>query len=117
MEKQTIYGQPPSKSNCYRVFKHGSFSTLGKTDALRDYEDKFVMQCMLRDMMIDKRFSIDVDVFFRSDQPDLDNALKTILDCLQYCRAIKNDRLCIEIHARKFIDKLNPRIEFTLTTI
>jgi Holliday junction resolvase RusA-like endonuclease len=65
--------------------------------------------------MISKRFKLTVDVFNSSDRPDLDNSFKTILDCLQLCRAIKNDRLCAEIHARKFVDKLNPRIEFQIS--
>lgn len=28
---------------------------------------------------------------------------------------IKNDRDCIEIHARKMVDKANPRVEFAIT--
>lgn len=59
--------------------------------------------------MIDRRFKLDIDVY-ASDRPDLDNALKVTLDCLQSSKAIKNDRYCAEIHARKLIDKENPRI-------
>ena len=72
------------------------------------------MQCALRNANIDKRFKLTIDVYFNSDRPDLDNALKATLDCLQQCKAIKNDRLCAEIHARKLIDKANPRIEFEI---
>lgn len=64
--------------------------------------------------MLSKRFKLTIDVYYKSDQPDLDNSLKVILDCLQTCKAIKNDRLCAEIHARKLIDKLNPRVEFEI---
>jgi Holliday junction resolvase RusA-like endonuclease len=49
--------------------------------------------------------------------PDLDNALKCLLDCLQYAKAIKNDNKCVRIVAEKFIDKLNPRVEFKIITI
>ena len=35
----------------------------------------------------------------------------------QTCKAIKNDRYCVKIVANKFIDKQNPRIEFTLVEI
>lgn len=55
-----------------------------------------------------------MDVYFASDRPDLDNSAKVVLDCLQTAKAIKNDRLCSEIHARKLIDKDNPRIEFVI---
>ena len=56
-------------------------------------------------------------MYFQSNQPDLDNSLKGLLDCLQGCDAIKNDRNCVKIVANKFIDKLNPRIEFTLVEV
>ncbi len=112
--KQTIHGQVPSKSNCYRVITIRGHGSLGKTTALKSYEERFFMQCSLRGANISKRFKINADVYFKSDQPDLDNAFKVILDCLQMCKAIKNDRLCAEIHARKLIDKENPRIEFEI---
>ena len=73
------------------------------------------MQCPLRNKMIEERFKIELDVYFKSDRPDIDNSLKIILDCLQECKAIKNDRQCVEIHVRKLIDKINPRVEFILT--
>lgn len=72
------------------------------------------MQCGLRNANIDKRFKLTIDVYFSSDRPDLDNSCKVVLDMLQSCKVIKNDRLCSEIHARKLIDKENPRIEFEI---
>ena len=62
-------------------------------------------------------FELYVDVYFQSNQPDLDNSLKGLLDCLQTCKAIKNDRNCVKIVANKFIDKLNPRLEFTIVEV
>ena len=112
--RQTIHGQPPSKSNSYRVVKIAGHGSLAKTKAMKDYEEGFFMQCSLRKRMISSRFKLTVDVYFKSDQPDLDNSLKVVLDCLQSCGAIRNDRLCAEIHARKLIDKTDPRIEFIL---
>ena len=47
----------------------------------------------------------------------MDNALKTILDCLQMVEAITNDSLCFEIHAEKRIDRRNPRVEFGMEEI
>ncbi len=112
--KQIIYGQPPSKSNSYKIILVKGHPKLGKTPATEKYEESFFLQCSLRKKGICKRFKITLDVFFASDRPDLDNAQKIILDCLQTCGAIKNDRLCAEIHARKLIDKKNPRIEFEI---
>ena len=116
--EQVILGQIPSKSNCYKIITIAGHSSLGKTAALRAYEKSFFLQCgAYRDRKITDFFRLDVDVYFSSNLPDLDNSLKGLLDCLQMVRAIKNDRQCTEIHARKFIDKNNPRIEFTITEV
>ena len=116
-DKQIIRGQAPSKSNQYRIITLRGHGSLCKTKQIKAYEERFFMQCGLRGLMIDQRFKIDIDVYYASDRPDLDNALKVTLDCLQACKVIRNDRDCAEIHARKLIDKDNPRIEFTLETL
>lgn len=109
----TIHGQPPSKSN-ERGIRDGKYFV---PKVVKDYTQSFMLQCRLRGANISRRFRLALDVFYRSDRPDLDNALKGTLDALQSCGAIKNDRLCIEIHARKFIDKEDPRIEFEIEEI
>lgn len=110
----TIHGQIPSKSNCYRIVTIRGHGSLAKSPALKRYEESFMMQCPLRNMRMDCRFRLTVDVYNQSDRNDLDNSFKVLLDCLQTCKAIKNDRLCAEIHARKFIDKEKPRITFKI---
>ena len=114
MEKQIIHGQPPSKSNTNKIICINGHYTIGKGTEAKKYEEQFFMQCGLRNKKIESRFKLHVDVYFRSDRSDLDNALKVILDCLQSCKAIVNDRQCTEINARKLIDKFDPRIEFTI---
>ena len=115
---QTIIGIPPSKSNCYKVVTIHGHGSLAKTAAMKEWERSFYMQCgTYRDRRIKAYFRLDIDVYFPSQRSDLDNALKGVLDCLQTCRAIDNDRWCTEIHARKFIDKYRPRVEFTITTV
>lgn len=113
----TIYGQVPSKSNGYKIITISGHSSLAKTKALKDYERKFYLQCPLRGEEIAEPFAIDMDVYYNSNRPDLDNAFKIVLDCLQLCKAIKNDRYCYEIHARKLVDKVNPRIELSITKL
>lgn len=110
----TIYGACPSKSNSYKIVRFEGHSSLSKTDALKKYEQSFFMQNSLRRKKINTRFKFSVDVYYSSDRPDLDNALKILLDCLQTSETITNDRLCAEIHARKFIDKKNPRVVFSI---
>lgn len=117
-KEQVIIGCPPSKANSYRVITIAGHGSLGKTTAMKKYEQSFYMQCgKYRDKMITGYFNLDLDVYFPTMSHDLDNSLKVILDCLQSCKAIKNDNRCVAINARKFIDKANPRIEFTLTEV
>ena len=115
--ESVILGSVPSKSNCYKIITLNGHGSLAKTAAMKEFEKKFYLQCSYRNRNIQGFFELYADVYFQSNQPDLDNSLKGLLDCLQSCRAIKNDRNCVKIVANKFIDKNNPRIEFTLVEV
>lgn len=116
--KQTIFGQIPSKSNCYKIVSINGHSSLAKLEALKQYEKSFYLQCNhYRNKNISGLFELHIDVFNGSQRPDLDNAFKICLDSLQDCKAIKNDRNCVKIVAQKFVDKKNPRIEFELIEV
>lgn len=119
---QVIYGNIPSKSNCYKIItfkskdKSKQHASLAKTAALKKYEEDFFIQCnKYRDKMIDGYFQLEVDVYYSSQRADLDNSLKVLLDCLQRVKAFKNDNKCTRIVANKFLDTKNPRIEFSLS--
>ena len=113
-----ILGSVPSKSNQYKIITIAGHSSLGKTPTMKKFEKSFYLQCgAYRNKKIQGFFELYVDVYFQSNQPDLDNSLKGLLDCLQTCDAIKNDRNCVKIVANKFIDKNNPRIEFTIIEV
>lgn len=115
-KEQVIIGSVPSKANSYKIITIAGHGSLAKTAAMKKYEQSFYMQCgKYRGLMLEGYFRLDLDVYFPTMSHDLDNSLKVILDCLQSCKAIKNDNRCVTINARKFIDKNNPRIEFTLT--
>lgn len=119
---QIIFGSIPSKSNCYRIVTFRSkdplkksHATLAKTKELAKYEKDFILQCQhYRNAFITGEFEIEVDVYYPNDRSDLDNSLKVLLDLLQKVRAIHNDNKCVRIVANKYLDKSNPRIEFTL---
>ncbi len=116
--RQTIYGNPPSKSNSYRIITIKGHGSLCKTKALTQYEKDFYIQCNhYRNKNIEGYFEFHIDVYYPSQRSDLDNSLKCCLDCLQKVGAVKNDNLCIKIVAQKFLDKLNPRIEFEIVEI
>jgi Holliday junction resolvase RusA-like endonuclease len=106
----TIYGQVPSKSNGYRIGNN----RLYKSKPLLQYEESFRLQTLTVHDTINLEFGINIIVYFQSNRSDLDNAAKVILDCLQSCGIIANDRLCVRLVMIKKIDKLNPRIEIFL---
>lgn len=116
--KQVIYGNPPSKSNSYRIITIKGHGSLCKTKALAQYEKDFYIQCNhYRNKNIEGYFEFYIDVFYPNQRSDLDGVMKVVLDCLQKVNAIKNDNRAIKIVAQKFLDKLNPRIEFELIEI
>jgi Holliday junction resolvase RusA-like endonuclease len=113
----TILGQVPSKSNGYKIGNN----RLYKSKELKEYEHFFLLKMLeYRHLFIEPikdKFSIKILVYFQSNRSDLDNSAKIILDCLQNCKVIENDRLCHELHMVKYIDKENPRIEFEIKVI
>lgn len=113
---ETIYGQVIGKANHYLAVPDSSGGKrIIKDDLIRAYERSFVQQCKLyKNRLIDGRFKLQVKVYFLSSANDLDNAVKTILDCLQMCNAITNDNNCYDIHAIKRVDANNPRVVFSL---
>ena len=117
-EYQTILGNTPSKSNCYRIINIKGHSSLCKTKALTDFESKFFIQCdKYRCANITGYFELHLKVYYPSERSDLDNSLKVILDCLQRVKAIQNDNRCVKIVAEKFLDKERPRIEFCINKV
>jgi len=117
-QKFIITGNTPSKSNCYKVIRLGNRCGLGKQKKLYDYEKSFLDQMLQYNYeIIEGNFKFIIDVFYDSRRPDLDNSLKVVLDCLQKAKAIKNDNKCLEINAYKHLDKLNPRIEFSIVAL
>lgn len=116
-EKQIIKGKIPSKSNCYKIVTLHGHGSLAKQKILKEYEKSFYLQCSLRDAKIKGFFKLSADVYHENMRPDLDNAFKILLDCLQSCKAINNDRQCVEINARKLVDKDNPRVEFLIEEV
>ena len=89
-----------------------------KDEKIRAYERSFMEQCTkYRNRRISTRFRLFVRVWHSSVRFDLDNSLKTLLDCLQMVGAITDDKLCFQIEAEKRIDKRHPRIEFALQEV
>lgn len=119
MEIETIFGQIVGKANHYQAVpgRNGERRII-KDDKIRAYERSFMEQCTkYRNRRISSRFRLFVRVWHSSIRFDLDNSLKTLLDCLQMVEAITDDKLCFQIEAEKHIDKYHPRIEFALLDV
>ena len=119
MEMETIHGQIIAKANHYQAVpgKDGTKRII-KDEKIRAYERSFMEQCKVyRNRRISSRFRLFVRVWHRSERFDLDNSLKTLLDCLQMAGAIVDDKLCYQIEAEKRIDKYHPRVEFALLEV
>lgn len=119
MEVEVIHGQIIAKANHYQAVP-GKFGRkrIIKDEKIRAYESSFVEQCKIyRNKRISSRFRLFVRVFHSSVRFDLDNSLKTLLDCLQMVGAITDDNLCFQIEAQKLTDKYHPRIEFALLEV
>lgn len=113
--KYVITGNVPSKSNCYKVIRLGNRCGLGKQKQLTSYENSFKLQMLDYEYeLIEGEFKFIIDVYFPSRRTDLDNSFKVVLDCLQKAEVIRNDNKCVEIQARKLLDKEKPRIEFQI---
>jgi len=119
MEVEVIHGQIIAKANHYQAVpgKSGAKRII-KDGKIRAYERSFMQQCRIyRNRRISGRFRLFVRVFHSSVRFDLDNSLKTLLDCLQMAGAITDDKLCFQIEAEKKIDRYHPRIEFALLEV
>lgn len=116
---EIINGQVIAKANHYMsVPGRNGMKRIIKDEKIRAYERSFISQCKIyKNKRISSRFRLFVRVYHSSVSFDLDNSLKTLLDCLQMVNAIENDKLCFQIEAEKKIDKYHPRIEYALLEV
>ena len=116
-EVEVIMGQIVAKANNYQAVPDRATGgrRIIKNSRVRAYERNFLKQCRVyAGRMIDRPFELIVTVYYLHNNFDLDNSLKTLLDCLQLAGAITNDNLCKRIDATKRIDPYRPRVEFSL---
>lgn len=117
-----IHGIVPAKSNCYVIIKLRSKDpnkkehySLARSSQLKKYIQDFAYQYgPHKQPTIEGPFQFQMTVYYANERADLDNSLKVVLDCLQEAKAFHNDNKCEEITVKKRIDKINPRIEFSI---
>lgn len=107
--KQTIYGEPASKSNARIKTARGA--VIKSMKAMRYLED-FRRQVKPPAEMFTEPVVMECTIYYRTQRPDLDESL--VMDGLQYGGVVKNDRLIREKHVFHAIDKENPRAEIII---
>ena len=117
-----VFGEIPAKANHYQVVLskgNSKRARIIKDNAVRNYEGWFVRQVKkapgVPRVPICMPFTISVDVCYTNARHDLDNSLKTLLDCIQMAGIIKDDVLCKEIRAKKLVDKYTPYVHFVIS--
>tara|TARA_R110000803_G_scaffold208189_1_gene276708 strand:+ start:846 stop:1217 length:372 start_codon:yes stop_codon:yes gene_type:complete len=118
----TIAGTVVSKSNSYRAGMKKGFGKyipiIRKSKKLCEYEKMFkkCLPSVFKKVVIEKRFKLEMDVYFTRNANDLDNTPKVVLDCLQQVGFITNDNLCFEIVLRKHL-AFDAKINFKISEL
>lgn len=106
---------PPSSNRYWRTVAYTSKRTnrpaaaIFVSDEAEKYKKEVARQARGQ-MMIQSEVILTVKVFREQRSGDLDNRLKVLCDALQGV-VYANDSQIVEIHAFRFEDKKNPRVE------
>jgi Holliday junction resolvase RusA-like endonuclease len=105
---------PPSANDYYRSIGRGRM--LLSSDG-RNYKTA-VTYIAYRERMkqLEGELVIYLDLFRPQKSGDLDNRIKPVLDAL-IKNAYADDKQIVEIHARRWDDKVNPRVEVRIESI
>ena len=102
---------PPSANLYWRI----CYGRIVRTDEADDYRD-LVWALLGRYSVLKVPVKVTVRWYRARKSGDLDNRLKVLFDALQGA-AYVNDRLITEIHAYRFEDKENPRMEVEVEAV
>ena len=108
-----ILPYPPSLNRLYRSVNGGvKLSEVG-----RQYKKDVAKACLAqRVKSTTEEVAVHIHAYRPAKRGDLDNTLKALLDSIQGI-AYENDSQIGEIHAKRFEDKKNPRVEITITPL
>jgi len=112
----TFPGQLVSSKNRRRIvgFKTGRPRLIKSKPAL-DYEKAAAKEVWRGAKGIEGPVSLTAHVFYSTRRPDLD--VQLLMDVLQKARVILDDRQIHQIIATKYVDKVNPRVEWQIRSI
>ena len=105
MTEVTLTLPVPPSANRYWVYTGKRVATSPEAKAYKE-----AVGLLVNCPMIYGRVAINVSVFRRAKRGDLDNYLKVMLDALEGV-LYENDNQITEIHAFRYDDANNPRVE------
>lgn len=104
---------PPSANRYWRNF-NGRMVT---SDEARAYKSEVMYTCLQQDIeMLEGDISLTVKVYRPRKSGDLDNRLKVSLDSLNGI-AYRDDSQIVELHAYRYDDKTDPRVEIEIEQV
>lgn len=103
---------PPSANRYWRKTRTGTVYISGEAQAYREE----VMLMTRKVKKLEGDLSLTARFYRPARRGDLDNRIKILLDALQK-NCFKDDSQIAEIHAYRFEDKANPRVEVEITQI
>lgn len=108
-----ILPYPPSMNRMYRTVQGRMLiSAVG-----RAYKTEVGRQCQLAKIKpVEGLACVTIDIFRPQKRGDLDNFFKGLFDSLNG-HAWLDDSQVVEIHARRFDDKANPRVEVEVNEV
>lgn len=109
-----ILGSPQSKANSRRLVNFGGRPRFIKSQAAMDYSTAFLLQCPVLDPLFEGDVHVELQIYYSSRRPDLDESL--ILDLLQG-RAYRNDRQVRKKTVYGGVDRDRPRIELRIEAL
>ncbi len=113
-KKTFTLSMPPSANRLWRMDKRGFMRK--STEAVAYYELAGFEAIKQGVEITDCDVAVTLKVYRARKSGDLDNRIKPLLDALQGV-AFYDDKQVIEIHAYRFDDKNNPRVEVTIERI
>lgn len=104
---------PPSLNRMYRMV--GGRFLISKVG--RSYKEEVEKFCMVqRFTPLDGEISVTVRAYRPERRGDLDNTFKVLLDSIKGA-CYHDDSQIVELHAKRFDDKLRPRIEIEIQEV
>jgi len=111
-EWRAILPYPPSVNHLYTRTRGGWLSLSAEA---AQYRAVIRATCGLQHLM-DGAVTVEIDAYRPRNAGDLDNILKALLDSLQGV-IYRDDKQVVQLVARRWTDRHNPRVEITVRQI